>query len=46
MKHTIPMIDDAFIHARSNTRSNTQQLAREMMRIEGVRDLKRMSVNL
>jgi len=42
MKHTIPTIREASYYARTDM----QQLAREIMRIEGVSSLRRMGMDL
>jgi len=42
MKHRIPTINDASLYARTDM----QQLTREIMKIEGIRSLNRMIVEL
>ena len=42
MKHKIPTINDASLYARSDM----QQLTREILRIEGIRSLNKMIIDL
>ena len=40
MRHSIPTIE-----AATYARSNTQKLVREILRIEGIHDLRRMTID-